>query len=110
MIQCFEAPNWKDEAAYPITKDAKPTRWAWEFLRRNKGYQTDWQTFADAVMAKAREHPETLKYAEWFLTRNDGTWAEFAAHSTPQCTRRDTGHGALAAIQHDLQVEGQQGP
>jgi hypothetical protein len=87
MIQCFEAPNWKDEAAYPITKDAKPTRWAWEFLRRNKGYQTDWQTFADAVMAKAREHPETLKYAEWFLTRNDGTWAEFAAQFQDKAER-----------------------
>jgi hypothetical protein len=79
MIQGFEVPNWKDEAAYPITKDTKPTRWAWEFLRRNKSYQADWQTFADAVLAKAREHPETLKYAAWRISPTSEAWEAFKA-------------------------------
>jgi hypothetical protein len=78
MIEGFAAPNWEDGTAYPNTNDAKPTRWAWEFLRRNKQYQLDWKEFADAVMEKAAKHPETLKFAKWYLTRNDETWAEFA--------------------------------
>lgn len=87
MIQGFEAPNWKDEAAYPITKDTKPIRWAWEFLRRNKSYQADWQKFADAVFEKAKAHPETLEYALWLLSRTDEAWEQFAAKFSDEAER-----------------------
>lgn len=84
MIKSFAAPNWKDNAAYPITKATEPKRWAWEFLRRNQRYQADWKQFADAVLAKANEHPETLKYAVWFLTGTDEAWEEFKTQFTTQ--------------------------
>jgi hypothetical protein len=79
MIDGFAAPNWEDETAYPDTNDTTPTQWAWQFLRRNRLYQTDWQRFAEAVIRKAKSHPETLEYATWFLTRTDEAWKAFAA-------------------------------
>jgi hypothetical protein len=34
-------PNWRDSSAYPAEK-ASPYQFAWEFLRRNPGYQRDY--------------------------------------------------------------------
>jgi len=79
MIEKYAAPNWKNDAEYPAEKDTRPTRWAWEFLRRNAQYQTDWQQYADAVLAKADKHPETLEYAVWILTRTDEARRAFEA-------------------------------
>ena len=34
--------DWKNAGDYAFTKKLYLTRWAWEFLRRNKEYQRDW--------------------------------------------------------------------
>lgn len=35
--------NWTNESDYSFTQSLNQQGWAWEFLRRNKGYQADWQ-------------------------------------------------------------------
>ena len=37
-------PDWKDEVDYAFTKDLTPEGWAWEFLRRNETYKSDFET------------------------------------------------------------------
>lgn len=36
-------PDWRNKSAYP--KDLQPQEWAWEFLRRNPDYQSDYDHF-----------------------------------------------------------------
>lgn len=36
-------PNWKDPDKYPDPKTTTTKMWAWEFLRRNIGYQSDYK-------------------------------------------------------------------
>ena len=38
-------PDWRQAHNYSYTKSLNVEQWAWEFLRRNKGYQQDWQWF-----------------------------------------------------------------
>lgn len=38
-------PDWKNPADYNFTAGLTPAEWAWQFLRRNPDYQTDWQWF-----------------------------------------------------------------
>jgi hypothetical protein len=38
-------PDWLDESAYGFLSDASWDTWAWQFLRRNGEYQTDWDHF-----------------------------------------------------------------
>jgi hypothetical protein len=91
MIQGFEVPSWKDEAAYPITKDTKPARWAWEFLRRNKSYQTDWQRYADAISKTVQPYPEAEKYAAWRLSHTEQSWRAFAGEFSNDSDRAEAG-------------------
>jgi hypothetical protein len=100
MIQCFEAPDWEDEAAYPNHSGTTPERWAWEFLRRNKGYQAGWQQYADAVMAKAREHPETLIYAAWKLSHTKEAWTEFKNQFATEQETTDAQNQYAATLFH----------
>ncbi len=50
-------PDWRDEEAYAYLDDASPAQWAWEFVRRNPNYQTDYANYAAAV-AEPRALPE----------------------------------------------------
>jgi hypothetical protein len=38
-------PDWRQPQNYSYTESLSVEQWAWEFLRRNKGYQQDWQWF-----------------------------------------------------------------
>ncbi len=38
-----ELPEWKNLEDYAFMEGEKPEAWAWEFLRRNPDYRTDWQ-------------------------------------------------------------------
>ncbi len=57
--------NWQDSQAYAYTAQLDGSGWAWEFLRRNPDYQTQWRTFmaiwkdleADYGAAPARDFP-----------------------------------------------------
>lgn len=37
--------DWKHSTDYTFTETLSPEEWAWQFLRRNPDYQTDWQWF-----------------------------------------------------------------
>lgn len=39
-------PDWRDEKAYPDPEQMIPSYWGWQFLRRNRAYQTDYAVFA----------------------------------------------------------------
>ncbi len=41
-------PDWKDPTAYPNPKDTTTEQWAWEFLRRNPEYQSDYVLWKEA--------------------------------------------------------------
>ncbi len=71
MLGSFVAPNWKDVNAYPNEKDTGPIWWAWEFLRRNKAYQEDWQKYASLISERAAPHYDAQRYVEWYLTQTD---------------------------------------
>jgi hypothetical protein len=36
-------PNWRNKSEYPDPKQMNNLRWAWEFLRRNREYQQDYE-------------------------------------------------------------------
>ncbi len=38
-------PDWKNESDYPNPKTTSMGRWAWEFLRRNPKYRSDYQKY-----------------------------------------------------------------
>jgi hypothetical protein len=38
-------PDWKNPADYDFTRELAAEEWAWQFLRRNPDYHTDWQWF-----------------------------------------------------------------
>ena len=38
-------PDWRQPHNYRFTESLSVEQWAWEFLRRNKEYQQDWQWF-----------------------------------------------------------------
>ncbi len=40
-------PDWKDPEAYPETDDLSLGQWAWQFLRRNPEYQTDFAKWCE---------------------------------------------------------------
>ncbi|HAG75166.1 MAG TPA: hypothetical protein DCL53_06870 [Thauera sp.] len=43
----IDLPDWRDSSAYP--KEAAARWWAWQFLRRNRDYQTDYAQWAAAM-------------------------------------------------------------
>jgi hypothetical protein len=69
MLGQFIAPDWRDASQYPDPKKVTPSRWAWEFLRRNKSYQADWARYAALVQKVADKHPETKAYVDYLLVR-----------------------------------------
>jgi Family of unknown function (DUF6499)/Uncharacterized conserved protein (DUF2285) len=69
MLGQFIAPDWRDVKQYPDPRQASPSHWAWEFLRRNKEYQEDWARYAALVQKVAEKHPETKPYVDYLLVR-----------------------------------------
>lgn len=46
----FTAPDWLDANAYPsYESQTAPSFWAWQFLRRNKGYQAEWASYVASL-------------------------------------------------------------
>lgn len=42
--------NWKNSADYDFTDDLAPEGWAWEFLRRNPSYRSDFETVTNILL------------------------------------------------------------
>ncbi len=76
MLGQFIAPDWRDASQYPDPNKATPSRWAWEFLRRNQSYQADWDYFAALIQETAEKHPETKAYVGWWLIRTPDAQTE----------------------------------
>lgn len=50
--------NWRSNEAYDYTSGLPRRGWAWEFLRRNPGYQRDWGHLAPAFeFPRTGSHP-----------------------------------------------------
>lgn len=70
------APDWKDKEQYPAPDEMDFQDWAWEFLRRNRKYQLDWQI--------ACENPNKLVFNNNFDDlRTKDEWREGDKSATP---------------------------
>lgn len=60
-------PDWKNPAEYRFTQDLSAEDWAWQFLRRNPAYQSDWQWFAATWSALEADYgqPPQRDYHRW---------------------------------------------
>lgn len=47
-------PDWRDAAQYPA--EAPPQWWAWQFLRRNRDYQSDYSQWSAALAQHAADY------------------------------------------------------
>jgi len=56
--------GWLDRAIYERTLNHGPCDWAWEFLRRNQGYVSDWQLVVRGVQG---ERPDLRTMAARFF-------------------------------------------
>lgn len=59
--------NWRQPEDYAYTEVLETGQWAWEFLRRNKGYQQDWQWFYDRWQALESRYgkPPERDFQRW---------------------------------------------
>jgi hypothetical protein len=59
----FIPPNWRNASEYPSTEEhASLSFWAWQFLRRNKEYQAEWEGYVRALYQMAKRVPELLPF------------------------------------------------
>lgn len=67
----FKAPDWRDEAAYPSHLEYPSLSfWAWQFLRRNKGYQKDWDLYVSRLQKMADRVPELALFVRACIEMN----------------------------------------
>lgn len=58
-------PAWADEANYTYTKTLPDEGWAWEFLRRNKRYRSDWKELQARIAELEEKYgPEWRRHEE----------------------------------------------
>ncbi len=60
-------PNWKTKTDYAYTQSLKKEQWAWEFLRRNPDYQSDYQWFIQQWHALEQDYGKIpdMDYQSW---------------------------------------------
>ena len=68
--------DWLEKSQYPDIKSAGPSRWAWEFLRRNACYEADWQRHVGALRNIALRVPEISEYVEYLIADNAESWTK----------------------------------
>jgi len=67
-MSAFIQPDWRDASAYPAkADDLSPSGWAWEFLRRNQEYQSDFEHFSGLPSY----YPNGSKTCKWYACRTD---------------------------------------
>ena len=61
--------DWSDAQAYAFTASLNAGQWAWEFLRRNPGYQAEWQAFDAVWQALEADYgrPPDRDFSAWRL-------------------------------------------
>lgn len=61
----FTAPDWRNEFEYPSHKEnSSLSFWAWQFLRRNKQYQADWQSYVESLREMVKRKAELAPFVE----------------------------------------------
>ena len=65
----MQIANWKDPEAYNHADTHTAEQWAWEFLRRNRSYQEEWQAFMDTwrALEAAYGKPPNRDICAWKL-------------------------------------------
>ena len=54
----FTAPDWRNAKAYPVPAAQTDTAfWAWQFLRRNHGYQVEWANYVASLESMFERTP-----------------------------------------------------
>ncbi len=77
--------DWQDEAHYCRMADLDGSAWAWEFLRRNPGYQQAWQAFMQTwrALETAYGRPPNRDFCAW---KNDPrAWVRAEEGSAGDC-------------------------
>ena len=55
----FVAPDWRVESEYPSPdQNTGLSFWAWQFLRRNREYNADWNKYSASLNQMAARVPE----------------------------------------------------
>ena len=67
-------PDWKDDASYEYTQALNSQGWAWEFLRRNKGYRADYIAFATLKNQVAQEFGPIQSWNKSVLQECPAAW------------------------------------
>ncbi len=57
----FVPPNWKEINNYPDPLNTTNEEYAWEFLRRNPEYQSDWNTYLTRVKTEANGDADLMQ-------------------------------------------------
>lgn len=61
----FIAPDWRDASQYPAPDtETNLVFWAWQFLRRNHDYQTDWSNYISDLQRVVECEPKWLAYLQ----------------------------------------------
>lgn len=92
--------DWKNIGEYPKWNSASLKRFAWEFLRRNQGYQNDWAEYmsicrgiapdydthvnrSEVDIAMMERHPDYSRYEPPLLDgENENEWLKRVKHGT----------------------------
>lgn len=57
-------PDWRSDADYEFTKELDRAGWAWEFLRRNNEYRSDYEALIDGQSDMRRKTPHLRTSAD----------------------------------------------
>lgn len=77
--------DWTQPENYQFTQSLSPEEWAWEFLRRNKAYQKEWQDFMATWNALEAEYgkPPNRDFCAW--KQDKRAWVSAAECSESDC-------------------------
>lgn len=75
----FIAPDWRDESQY-VTHETESDLafWAWQFLRRNRDYQTDWSNYVSELQRVVECEPKWLAYLQRKNCLAEVVWGQAA--------------------------------
>jgi hypothetical protein len=63
-------PDWRSAAAYAYLNDLTPAEYAWEFLRRNPNYRSDYRTAAETTVKADPLEPWVVHWGLRFPDRS----------------------------------------
>ncbi|UCE90361.1 MAG: hypothetical protein JSW10_05990 [Pseudomonadota bacterium] len=80
-----DRPYWRNVEAYDFAQILNAAQWAWEFLRRNRDYRTDWQWFDTTWRALEHDYgaPPSRDFFNW--KRDPRAWRNPLEIESGQC-------------------------